>query len=115
MEADNYRCPSDFVVRYYQNVEEESWSNPTRPAVGRLRKYSAGRMSTGKTANLSARSNTKPGAGRTAKVPDYSNDRVRAYAIDERMKQLGRWDGYIKELAKITKAKKFPRRGSPPE
>jgi hypothetical protein len=43
---------------------------------------------------------------RTAKVPAYSTDPVNAYAIDERMKQLGRSEQYAKEHSKI--AKKIP-------
>jgi hypothetical protein len=42
----------------------------------------------------------KLGRWRSAKVPDYANDPVLAYAIDERMKQLGRWERYQKELAR---------------
>jgi hypothetical protein len=50
----------------------------------------------------------KAGHWRTAKVPTYSTDPVNAYAIDERMKQLGRSDKYAKELSRIAKAKKIP-------
>jgi hypothetical protein len=50
----------------------------------------------------------KAGHWRTAKVPQYSTDPVNAYAIDERMKQLGRSDKYAKELSRIAKAKKVP-------
>jgi hypothetical protein len=50
----------------------------------------------------------KAGHWRSAKVPSYSTDPVLAYAIDERIKQLGRKDRYLKELAKITRAKKLP-------
>jgi hypothetical protein len=32
----------------------------------------------------------KLGRWRTAKLPDYANDPIQAYAMDERMKQLGR-------------------------
>jgi hypothetical protein len=35
-------------------------------------------------------------------VPDYANDPVQSYAIDERMKQLGRADRYLTELSKST-------------
>ena len=41
-------------------------------------------------------------------MPDYANDPVQSYAIDERMKQLGRADRYLRELSKITKANKLP-------
>jgi hypothetical protein len=41
------------------------------------------------TASLSARSRTT-GRWRTGKVPNYSTDSAQAYAIDHRMKELGR-------------------------
>jgi hypothetical protein len=44
----------------------------------------------------------------TAKVPAYSTDPAQAYAIDQRMKELGRLERYDKELSKITKAKNLP-------
>jgi hypothetical protein len=50
----------------------------------------------------------KAGRWRRAKVPDYANDQRQSYAIDERMKQLGRTARYLKELAKITKATNLP-------
>jgi hypothetical protein len=50
----------------------------------------------------------KAGRWRKGKVPAYSTDAGQAYAIDERMKELGRWERYDKELAKITKAKNLP-------
>ena len=52
----------------------------------------------------------KLGRSRSAKVPHYSTDPVNAYAIDERMKQLGRSEQYAKELSRIATAKKVPRR-----
>ena len=57
----------------------------------------------------------KAGRWRTAKVPAYASDPVHAYAIDERIKQLGRWDRYDKELSRITKAKNLPRDWASPE
>jgi hypothetical protein len=48
----------------------------------------------------------KAGRWRTAKVPSYSTNPVQAYAIDERMKQLGRSEQYAKELSRIATAKK---------
>ncbi|MGH7796289.1 MAG: hypothetical protein ACREQ2_15575 [Candidatus Binatia bacterium] len=57
----------------------------------------------------------KAGRWRSAKVPDYANDPVHAYAIDERMKQLGRWEAYVKELARMTKAQGLPRDWATPE
>ena len=44
-----------------------------------------------------------------------STDPVLAYAIDERIKQLGRTDQYLKELAKITRANKLPSEWATPE
>jgi len=38
-------------------------------------------------------------------VPAYSTDPAQAYAIDERMKKLGRLERYNKELSKITTGK----------
>jgi hypothetical protein len=57
----------------------------------------------------------KAGRWRSAKVPDYSNDPVHAYAIDERMKQLGRWEAYVRELARMTEAQGLPRDWATPE
>ena len=50
----------------------------------------------------------KAGRWHRARVPDYANDQRQAFAIDERMKQLGRSDRYIKELAKISKIENLP-------
>ena len=57
----------------------------------------------------------KLGRWRSAKVPDYANDPTQAYAIDERMKQLGRSARYLKELSKITKEKNLPSEWATPE
>lgn len=57
----------------------------------------------------------KAGRWRTAKVPPYATDSVLAYAIDERIKELGRWDRYDKELFRITKANNLPRDWATPE
>jgi hypothetical protein len=57
----------------------------------------------------------KAGRWRSARVPSYSTDPVLAYAIDERMKQLGRLDRYQKELSKITRAKDIPSDWAPPD
>jgi hypothetical protein len=35
-------------------------------------------------------------------------DPAEAYAIDERMKHLGGWERYVKELSKLTKEKNLP-------
>jgi hypothetical protein len=50
----------------------------------------------------------KAGRWRTAKVPQYSTEPVNAYAIDKRMKQLGRSEQYAKELSRIATAQKIP-------
>ena len=57
----------------------------------------------------------KAGRWRKAKVPDYVNDQRQAYAIDNRMKQLGRSERYLKELSRITKAKNLPSEWATPE
>ena len=57
----------------------------------------------------------KAGRWRTAKVPDYANDIRQSYAIDERMKQLGHTARYLKELERMTKAKKLPTEWATPE
>ena len=56
----------------------------------------------------------KAGRWRTAKMPSCS-DSVHAYAIDERMKQLGCSDKYAKELSRIAKAKKIPMEWASPD
>jgi hypothetical protein len=57
----------------------------------------------------------KAGRWRKAKVPDYTNDQRQAYAIDDRMKQLGRWERYNHELSRMTKAKNLPPEWATPE
>ena len=57
----------------------------------------------------------KAGRWRKAKVPDYSGDQRLSYAIDERMKELGDWSRYLKELATISQAKKLPAEWATPE
>jgi hypothetical protein len=43
-----------------------------------------------------------------AKVPYYSTNPVLAYSIEDRMKQVGRLDRYLKELSRIARAKNIP-------
>src|SRR5262245_24280404 len=50
----------------------------------------------------------KLGRWRRANVPDYANDTLQAYAIDQRMRQLGRSERYLTELTRLTKAAKLP-------
>jgi hypothetical protein len=57
----------------------------------------------------------KAGHWRSAKVPDYAGDPRLAYAIEERMKNLGRSDGYVKELSRITRATNLPPDWATPE
>jgi hypothetical protein len=57
----------------------------------------------------------KAGRWRKAKVPAYATDLVHGYAIEHRMKQLGRWACYEKELYRITKTQNLPRDWATPE
>ena len=57
----------------------------------------------------------KAGRWRRARVPNFSTNPILAYAIDDRMKQLGRSERYQKELAKITRAKNLPPEWATPE
>ena len=57
----------------------------------------------------------KAGRWRSARVPAYSTDPVHAYAIDERMKQLGRWERYERELSRVTKAQNLSSEWATPE
>ena len=57
----------------------------------------------------------KLGRWRIAKVPEYANDPVQAYAIDERMKQLGLSARYIKKgFPGLPKPRIFPASGPRP-
>jgi hypothetical protein len=47
----------------------------------------------------------KAGHWRLAKVPYYSTNPLHSYSVENRMKQLERFDRYHKELSKITPAK----------
>ena len=57
----------------------------------------------------------KAGRWRTGKVPAYLTDPAQAYAIDQRMEELGRLERYDKELSKITKAQNLPPEWATPE
>jgi hypothetical protein len=50
----------------------------------------------------------KAGRWRRVAVPDFSEEPTTAYAIDERMKELGLAEKYSRELANITHAKNVP-------
>ena len=64
---------------------------------------------------LIGKNQDKAGRWRKAKVPAYASDPVHAYAIEDRMKQLGHWDRYDKELSRITKTQNLPRDWATPE
>jgi hypothetical protein len=64
---------------------------------------------------LIGRKQDKAGHWRKANVPDYAGDQRLGLAIGERMKELGRWDRYTKELSRITKAKNLPVEWAAPE
>jgi hypothetical protein len=53
----------------------------------------------------------KLGRWRTAKVPDYANDPVQAYAIASACSSTDARREYLKELAGIIKAKNLPASG----
>ena len=57
----------------------------------------------------------KLGRWRTTRVPSYSTNPVYAYAIDERMKQLGRSEKYAKELSRIATVKKITSEWASPD
>src|SRR5882724_7427047 len=50
----------------------------------------------------------KAGLWRLAKVPYYSTNPPHAYSIEDRMKHLGRFSLFQKDLAKITRSKNIP-------
>ena len=57
----------------------------------------------------------RAGRWRKAKVPDYAGDQRNAYTIDDRVKQLGSSERYMKELSRITKANNLPPEWATPE
>jgi hypothetical protein len=54
------------------------------------------------------RKKDKAGRWRRAAVEDYSHEPALAYLVEERIKELGLFKEYEKELAKITAATKLP-------
>ena len=54
------------------------------------------------------RKQDKAGRWRRTAVRNYCENPADAYLIDERIKQLGLLERYLKELTKITHAKKIP-------
>ena len=55
-----------------------------------------------------AKKKDKAGRWRRVAVPNFSGEPTMAYAIDERMKELGLAEKYSKELGKMTHAKNVP-------
>ncbi|HEX2230523.1 MAG TPA: hypothetical protein VHM64_25620 [Candidatus Binatia bacterium] len=54
------------------------------------------------------RKKDKAGRWRRAAVHDYCHEPTTSYLIEERMKELGLFDRYEKELAKLARAQKLP-------
>src|ERR1043166_3365871 len=50
----------------------------------------------------------KAGRWRSARAPDYSGEPGLAYDVEERIKELGLFDRYTKELSKIVRTKGIP-------
>jgi hypothetical protein len=57
----------------------------------------------------------KAGRWRRAAVPDYSAEPALAYEIEHRMREIGLWNAYMKELASITHGKQLPVDWATPE
>jgi hypothetical protein len=57
----------------------------------------------------------RAGRWRTAKVPAYASDPAHGGAIEERVKQLGRWQRYQRELSRLTKENNLPVDWATPE
>jgi hypothetical protein len=57
----------------------------------------------------------KLGRWRSADVRPYSTNPTDAYLIPPRIKELGLWQKYLKELARITHAKRLPVEWATPE
>ena len=58
--------------------------------------------------SLIGKKQDKAGRWRQGRVPDYACDQRHAYAIDQRMKQLGQSERYLKELARISRVNDLP-------
>jgi hypothetical protein len=58
--------------------------------------------------SLVGKKQDKAGHWRRAKVPNYSTNPLHSYSVENRMKQLGRWDHYLRELFRITRSKNIP-------
>ena len=55
--------------------------------------------------SIIGRKQDKAGHWRRAKVPNYSTNPLHSYSVENRMKQLERFDRYQNELFKISPAK----------
>jgi len=58
--------------------------------------------------SLVGKKQDKAGHWRRAKVPNYSTNPLHSYSVENWMKQLGRWDHYLRELFRITRSKNIP-------
>jgi hypothetical protein len=61
------------------------------------------------------RKKDKAGRWRRAAVHDYCHEPSTSFLIEERMKELGLFEQYERELAKITKARKLPSSWASPD
>ena len=61
------------------------------------------------------RKKDKAGRWRRAAVHDYCHEPTTAYLIEERMKELGLFEQYERELAKIARAQKLPSSWASPD
>jgi hypothetical protein len=61
------------------------------------------------------RKKDKAGRWRHAAVHDYCHEPTTSYLIEERMKELGLFDQYERELAKIARAQKLPSSWASPD
>jgi hypothetical protein len=65
--------------------------------------------------SLVGKKQDKAGHWRLAKVPYYSTNPIHAYSIEDRMKQLGRLDQYLRELFRMTRSKNIPAEWASPD
>ena len=64
---------------------------------------------------LIGRKRDKAGRWRLAKIPYYSTNPIHAYSIEDRMRQLGRLDQYLRELSRLTRGTSIPSFWATPE
>jgi hypothetical protein len=79
-----------------QNVM--GWKNVRRLDIGK----------DGKRKQYRGKTPDKLGRWRSADVRHYSTNPTDAYLIATRMKELGLWERYMKELSKMTRSKGLP-------